>query len=303
MANSLGAERRNPRIRRIGILGAKCSHTHLAFLDYCKDHEDYLTSFFETKAGMVAGSVFDNLGSSVAGSHKIKSDCALIPGHNSSEKCFFEEVSPLLLKNGVYVVDLTRKYIKHSLLVNKQVNQISEIQKIITNRHCHLQTKTWRGKHRLNEWEETASSSEAAKKLHEDEYIKYAVIGTEEAAREYSLKILESSIEEPNNYTSFFVISNRERCLKDNRYILYSFPAKNTEERSKIEERIIEFHFTICASWHTKQEGGHYFFQLYVGEDEKKVISFDSQMEQEYKGFRRIGRLNKNIADYAKSSP
>jgi len=292
-----GVEQRMPSTRKMGILGAKCSHTHLAFINSFKV-EEYELEFFESERRTPPHNVFERLIRSVSGIDGAKVDCALIPCHNSSEKHFFDEMSSLIIKDGVYVVDIVKKYIKHSLLANHNVEHFSEIKKIISNRHCFLQSGDWLTKNLLDvEREIVSSSSEAAKIVQQESDKKCAVIGTSESAAEYSLKVLVESIEKPNNYTSFFVISHKERNFLGNPYLLYAIPVASQEQKTRIEEKVREYLFETYASWYSP-EIGRYFFELFVGQDEKKVNSFEFLMAEEFKGFKRIGRLNKNIGAY-----
>ena len=293
-----GVEKRNPSIRKMAVLGAEGSNTHRAFIKYFNSPA-YMPIHFETPIGLDPDTSFVEIASSVAGKNDRITDCALIPFHNSSES-HFDDIPNLMIQSGTYVVDLCNIDVPHCLLSKDDI-ELHDVKEIYSNRHCFLQCGDWIATNLPNAKQcRVATSSEAAKYIQSLERINCAVIGPRGLSEKYKLTILADGIEKPKNITSFFVISNKERQLEGNPFSVYAVPVSGREDKGKIIERVLACNLQVVSSWFTTEGVNRYIFYLYTGYAEKAIKMFEHLMTTEFKGFRRLGRLNKDVSEYAR---
>ena len=287
---------RQPEIRKIGILGPSGTHSHALFEEQF-DLSKYTPFFSNPPSGADRAQCFQDLLDSVSGDQGPKTDCCIIPFHNSSEQ-YFKEMPPLLVSRNVFVVDIKTVEVKHCLLVNPCVMSISEIEAVYSKDHIFKQCAVWLAEHHLAELREMGSSASAAEFVSKNKDKKYAAIGRAKLADKYSLKRFAMDIQKPNNFTSFFVISHKERSFNKNPYVLYAVPLNLMEDSYRVNEIITNHSFFWVPLWISpnKQGGFWYIFQLGTDGVFENVVAFEKVLKQNYSSSKRLGFVDKNIS-------
>ncbi len=147
-------------------------------------------------------------------------DCAVLPVENSSngdvgqvmDLAFFGS----LHINGIYDIDIV-----HNLLAVKGTS-IDEIKTVTSHPQALGQCAEYIRRHNF-ETVDAVNTAVAAKKIADEGRHDIAAIGSEEAAKKYGLKVLQSHINEKNNNTTRFAVFSRtpkEDSANDGRFIL-----------------------------------------------------------------------------------
>lgn len=193
----------------VAYLGPPTSYTHLACIRN-----------FGCSVDAIPKATIDEIFESV---EKEETEYGIVPVENSIEGVVNQTLDMFIEHEVKISAEISIK-ISHCLLsINKNAK---DIQAIYSHPHAFAQCSKWIKRNYPNvQLIETLSTAKAAEMA--SKQINSAAIASFFAARLYGLNILNSNIEDsPNNYTRFFILSNRipKRTGNDKTSILLSIP-------------------------------------------------------------------------------
>jgi len=188
-------------ITKVGYLGPMGTFTHQAALE-----------FFAK-----AGTQFNPLDSMSEIFDSIENDLleyGIVPFENSLQGTVRETLD-LLIENDLFIYGEIELRVIQNLISLKEA-ELSDIKNVFSHPQAFAQTRVWLKSNLPNaKITEVTSTAEAVRRVRKLADKSYAAIGTEFAANNYELKVLNSKIEdEKSNYTRFLIISKKENPLK-----------------------------------------------------------------------------------------
>jgi len=174
---------------RVSYLGPEYTYSHLAAIERFGQTAEL------APVGTIA-SVFEEV-------ERGHSEYGLVPIENSTDGRVTDALD-CLARSSVKICGEVPLRIRHCLL---GIGKRNQVKRVFSKAQPLSQCRNWLGKHMPNaQLSEVASSAEAAQKAARDP--KVAAIASQQAATNYSLKILVCNIEDnPENVTRFAVIS------------------------------------------------------------------------------------------------
>lgn len=151
-------------------------------------------------------------------------DCAVLPIENSNNgdvgQVMDLSFEGSLFVNGVYDIEVSQH------LLALKGTTIDEIDTVISHSQALGQCEAYIEKHGFKT-QEAENTAIAAKQVSVNGKHNIAAIGSEEAAKEYGLKILEARINESSDNTTKFVVFSRTATPSKNGNFILLFTAKN----------------------------------------------------------------------------
>jgi len=188
-------------ITKVGYLGPMGTFTHQAALDFFAKAGTQFTPHDSMP------DIFDSI-------EKDLLEYGVVPFENSLQGTVRETLD-LLIENDLFIYGEIELRVFQNLISLKDA-ELSDIKNVFSHPQAFAQTKVWLKSNLPNvKITEVTSTAEAVRRVRKLADKSYAAIGTEFAANNYELKVLNSKIEdETSNYTRFLVISKKENPLK-----------------------------------------------------------------------------------------
>ena len=180
----------------IAFLGPAGTFTEEALLsqaDLARAQRVPLASFWDVLAAVAAG----------------RTDVGLVALENSIEGSVNVTLDPLIFSYDLRIVRELQLSVAQSL-VGVPGSRLDQVKKVVSMPVATAQCRTWLSQHLAHaEQEPSPSTSEAVRRVAEDQDPSVVAIGTRHAAELYGLQVLETGIEDHDGNTTRFVLVAR----------------------------------------------------------------------------------------------
>ncbi len=208
----------------IACLGTAGSNSHLAAMGYFPNAAFSLEKNFDA--------VFDAVGRDAA-------DFGVLPVENSVAGSV-THVYDLMLKYRYYIVGEIDLPIEYCLCTIPQT-QLSDIELVLSHEQGLAQCSVFIGENGFKK-KKCSSTSSAAKTVAEEKRVNWAAICSEQAAKEFGLKILDKRIQDySSNCTRFVVISKKPIITKNAGKISLCFAVPDPKESGSLYNVLCRF--------------------------------------------------------------
>lgn len=266
--------------KKIAFLGPPTTYSYKAARYIFEDRVIYIPqgSFDSVISAIVDGSV----------------DMGIIPFFNPYEE-HIRECQEQLFAADLIATDITKINIDLHLASNRL--KMDEVKKIRSKDHVFKQCDIWVKKNMPGIAEELSNST--AKAAEEIKTIPNSgVICSLEAIAKNGLDQLASNIQNPKNFTLFFIIEKKDAIKEWGDFSCFCFKLDDKSEEEHILDVLSKHRFKNSNKWdfpHTTEKHLLFFLEFFGSYRDLNVISFEAEIKKNFPDCKLIGTFNKSI--------
>ena len=225
---------------------------------------------------------------------KGRSDMAIIPFFNPYEE-HIRECQEKLFTTDLIVTDVIKLRVELQLASNRL--KLQEIKTVLSNEHVYKQCDIWLQKNLVEAVKESVNSTaDAAGKI--KEVSSAAAICSMEAAQMLGLDIIAQDIQNPKNFTLFFVMRRKEDIEEWGDYSLFCFKLNDRKEKMDILAILQNHHLRSSQKWdfpHIEDNHMLFFLEFFGSYRDLNVLAFESECTKHFTGFKFIGSFEETM--------
>ncbi|MCK4794326.1 MAG: hypothetical protein KAV87_61935 [Desulfobacteraceae bacterium] len=189
--------------------------------------------------------------------------------------------------------------IEINLCLASNAAKIEDIKRVYSIEHVFKQCDIWVLKNLPNiKRIKTDSTAKAAGSVQRK--LETAAICSFEAAGPNGLKVLAREIQNPKNFTLFFVVQPRESVKKWGKYSSFCFKLTDRAQKMHILDMLERHNLESTQQWDfSHPENGHIlcFIEFFSRYTDLNVIGFESECRKHYPACKLVGSMDASIAN------
>lgn len=265
---------------KIAFLGPEGSFSHKAAREIFSDNVDY--------------ELQEDLDSVIKAVKDGKVDKGIIPFFNPYEE-HIRECQESLFEADLIATNVAKIDINLNLASNRL--GLTDIQYVYSKDHVFKQCDVWLRKNLPDVIKELApSTSKAAEDI--KSIPGAAAICSLEAIAKYELSIVTENIQNPKNFTLFFVIEKKEAISQWGNYSFFCFKLRGPDEKMHILNILEIHHLRSSQKWdfpHLTEKHYLFFLEFFGCYRDLNTVAFEADCKKYFQDFKLIGSFDSSI--------
>lgn len=267
-------------ISKLVFLGPNNSYSHKAASSLFGENINY--------------ELVDDFDSIIASIIEDRAEKGIIPFFNPYEE-HIRECQEKLFETNLIATAATKVDVELNLASNRL--DLAQIQRVRSNRHVFKQCDIWLQKNLPEVIREISSSTSRAA-----EEVKIlpgtAAICSLEAAAKNALKVVAEGIQNPKNFTLFFLIQKRDSVKEWGEYSFFCFKLNNPSEKMYILDILQRHHLRSSQKWdfpHLTEKHSLFFLEFFGSYRDLNSVAFEAECSKYFQEFKLLGSFDQSI--------